>query len=141
MNASAWYSLVKFQNGISGVVRSNYRTGGRVHQFELHGPGASAYINLGFGGAGVSAKILCGMSGHSISAAAMGEAEVIEFDGIQSTGSDCYARYYGYYDTDRLFVESALEADSPLARNNAAERMREDYETMELVQRLMDSRI
>jgi predicted dehydrogenase len=136
-SAHAWYSLIRFKNGISGVVRSNYRTGGRVHEFELHGPGASAYINLGFGDAEISARILRGAGGYSLSAANMSNPDIIEFDGVKLGGVG-YERYYGYYDEDKNFVESALGL---VSTESAAERLREDYETMELVQLLLDSRI
>ena len=42
---NAWNAVTRFDNGTIGIVKANYRTGGRVHCFEVHGPGASAFIN------------------------------------------------------------------------------------------------
>jgi predicted dehydrogenase len=136
--AEAWYSSMRFENGVTAAVRANYRTGGRVHQFEIHGPGASAYIDLGFGGAGCSGKILhsIGPGGHSLSAAGAGKQEIIEFDGLKLAGSDKYEIYYGYDAEDRVFIRAAL--DNPAGTDPA--RTAEDYATMELVEQLLDAR-
>jgi predicted dehydrogenase len=55
---NAWNAVVRFDNGVSGIIKANYNTGGRVHGFEIHGPNASAFINIGFGNMDCSAKIL-----------------------------------------------------------------------------------
>jgi predicted dehydrogenase len=136
--AEAWYSSMRFENGVTGAVRANYRTGGRVHQFELHGPGASAFIDLGFGGAGCSAKILhsIGPGKHSISAMGTGEQEIIEFDGLKIAGSDKYEIYYGYGEEDRLFIRTALDTGG-----TDTVRTAEDYASMELVEQLLAARV
>ena len=135
--AKAWYAPLLFDNGVSGLVRANYETGGRVHQFELHGPGASAYIDLGFADAGCSGTILTTNGGtYSLSAAGAPKAGVEAFDGAAIAGSEKYERYYGYYDEDLLFIrEAAAGSEGDIAR------MREDYDTMELIQNLLDVRI
>ncbi|MDR1902520.1 MAG: hypothetical protein LBQ88_09605, partial [Treponema sp.] len=120
--------------------RANYRTGGRVHQFEIHGPGASAFIDLGFGGPGCGGKIIRTVKpgGQSLSAAGAGEQEILEFDGPTLAGSDSYEVYYGYHAEDRLFVETALAA-GPKGTDPA--RAEEDCASMELVEQLLASRI
>ncbi|MDR2375680.1 MAG: Gfo/Idh/MocA family oxidoreductase [Treponema sp.] len=135
----AWYSALAFDNGVSAVVRANYRTGGRVHQFELHGPGASAYIDLGFGGPFCGGKILRTLEpgGQSLSAAGAGEQEVLEFDGLALAGSDKYEVYYGYDAEDRRFVETVLA--NPAGTDPA--RAEEDCASMELVEQLLASRV
>lgn len=137
--AGAWYSSMEFDNGVTGCVRANYGTGGRVHEFELHGPGASAYINLGFGGAACSAKILydTAQGGFSLSASGVSEPEVLEFDGTTLAGSDRYEVYYGYTAEDRLFIQTVLE--NPLDMDIA--RAAEDCATMEAIERLLDARV
>lgn len=50
--------MIRFDNDITGIVKANYQTGGRVHTFEIHGPEAGTYINLGFGKAACEASIL-----------------------------------------------------------------------------------
>jgi predicted dehydrogenase len=135
----AWYSAMAFDNGVTAAVRANYRTGGRVHQFELHGPGASAYIDLGFGGPFCGGKILHTVApgGQSLSAAGAGEQEILQFDGLALAGSDKYEVYYGYYAEDRHFVETVLA--NPSGTDSA--RTEEDCASMELVERLLASRI
>jgi predicted dehydrogenase len=135
----AWYSAFEFKGGVSGVVRANYRTGGRVHQFELHGEGASAYIDLGFGGAGCSGKILHTIvpGGQSLSAAGAGKQEVIDFDGPTLAGSDRYEVYYGYSLEDQLFAHTVLSNPSGTDRARAVE----DCASMELVEALLAARV
>jgi predicted dehydrogenase len=132
----AWYSALAFDNGVTAVVRANYRTGGRVHQFELHGPGASAYIDLGFGGPSCCGKILRTVrpGGQSLSAAGAGEQETFEFDGLALAGSDKYEVYYGYYAEDRHFVETVRAGTDPA-------RAAEDCASMELVEQLLACRV
>jgi predicted dehydrogenase len=134
----AWYSAFEFEGGVSGVVRANYRTGGRVHQFELHGEGASAYIDLGFGGAGCSGKILHTIvpGGQSLSAAGAGEQEIIEFDGPALAGSDKYEVYYGYSLEDQLFARTVLSNPAGTDKKRAAG----DCASMELVEALLTAR-
>jgi predicted dehydrogenase len=136
--AEAWFSSMEFANGVSALVRADYRTGGRVHQFELHGPGASAYIDLGFGGAGCSGRILAsgGKGTHSISAAGGEAPGLLEFDGPAIAGSAAYEVYYGYAAGDRCFIKAAL--DNP---GGDPSRTGEDAATMELAEQLLAARI
>ena len=133
----SWHALMRFEGGAAGVVRSHYATGGRVHEFEFHGPGVSAYIDLGFGGPGCSAKILRALSPgrQSISAMGAGDTEVIELDGMALAGSERYEDYYGYRDGDAAFIRAVLNGGPDLPRMN------EDVATMELMERLLQSRI
>jgi predicted dehydrogenase len=135
----AWYSAMAFDNGVTAAVRANYRTGGRVHQFELHGPGASAFIDLGFGGPSCGGKILRAVTpgGQSLSAAGAGEQEIIEFDGLALAGSREYEVYYGYHAEDRHFVETVLA--NPAGTDPL--RAEEDCASMELVEQLLASRV
>jgi predicted dehydrogenase len=137
--AEAWFSSMEFENGVSALVRADYRTGGRVHQFELHGPGASAFIDLGFGREGCSGKILhsTGAGTHSISAAGANGQEIIEFDGIKLAKSDKYEIYYGYGKEDRHFIQTVL--DDPEGTDSS--RTAEDYASMELVEQLLNARV
>jgi predicted dehydrogenase len=135
----AWYSAMTFENGVSAGIRANYSSGGRVHQFELHGPGASAFIDLGFGGPGASGKILCqpGPGSHSISAAGADRQEILDFDGIKLAGSEKYEVYYGYREEDACFVQTVLanpEGGDPI-------RTAEDYSSMELAENLLRARV
>ncbi|CCX36693.1 dehydrogenase-like protein [Clostridium sp. CAG:1013] len=132
----SWYSAIAFENGMTGVVRANYQTGGRVHDFEIHGPNASAYIDLGFGIAGCSGRILhCNGQTHSISAAGNAQPEIEYFDGVEIAESEEYARYYGYFDEDLDFIRRVQ--NDPV--HGDPQRTAEDYATMELVQQLQSS--
>ena len=70
------------------MLKANYKTGGRVHKFEVHGPGVSAYIDLGFGRASCSARILAHEGQAQYSLAARGETEggILELDGVLEPG-------------------------------------------------------
>ncbi len=41
---NAWNAVVLFDTGCVGVLQSNWNTGGRIHKFEVHAPGYSAYV-------------------------------------------------------------------------------------------------
>jgi len=136
--ARAWYGAVTFDNGVTGTINANYASGGRVHTFGIHGPGASAYIDLGFGDAGCSSRILRSGSGtHSLSAAGGGDMVTETFDGIAVANSSDYAHYYGYAEEVRQFLERVRS--KPFAGDPG--RTEADYQTMKLVQMLLDARI
>jgi predicted dehydrogenase len=138
--ASAWHSAMRFESGahkIDAVIGANYNAGGRVHRFELHGKGASAYINLGFGDAGCDGRILCDGASFSIVSAGAGNKKILEFDGRKIAGSERYEDYYGYRDEDILFINKVLEdpAETDISRLN------EDYDSVLLAEMLLDGRI
>jgi len=113
---NAWNSVVKFANGVTGIIKSSYQTGGRIHTFEIHGPGASAFINLGFGERACEAQILTskGKGGYSLAARGTGPCELQTIDGMQLAGSKEFHRYYGYYQEDAHFLECVREGKQPL---------------------------
>jgi predicted dehydrogenase len=112
---NAWNALVRFQNGATGTVRANYRIGGRIHSFEIHGPGATAMIDLGLGGFGCRATLLFGndREGYSLSSRGSGRPEIVELDGMEIAGSDEFPRYYGFFQEDEDFIRCVREADTP----------------------------
>lgn len=113
---NAWSSIMRFQNGVTGTLKSNYQTGGRVHTFEMHGPGASAFINLGFGDARCEATILyhSGKSMYSMAAAGVGGQGVEHIEGMELAGSTAYHAYYGYKQEDIDFVRFLRTGERPL---------------------------
>lgn len=131
---NAWSSVIQFENGVTGTLRANYQTGGRVHTFEIHGPNASAFINLGFGDAACEAKILHfgGQTIYSIASAGVGAQQIDVIDGREVAGGDAYHQYYGYFQEDLDFIETLRTGKSPFCGiEDAAKSM----EMVELLQK------
>ncbi|HUT01121.1 MAG TPA: Gfo/Idh/MocA family oxidoreductase [Phycisphaerae bacterium] len=110
-----WSSVFRFDNGVTGIIKGNYRTGGRVHKFEVHGAAVSAYINLGFGTAACEATILRHQGEVRYSLTARGEEErsVERLDGYALAGGDAFHRYYGFYFEDRHFLDCVRDGTVP----------------------------
>jgi predicted dehydrogenase len=124
---NAWNGVCRFDNGVTGVLKANYRTGGRVHKFEVHGPGVSAYIDLGFGQASCSARVLVhqGESRYSLAARGAEEGGILKLDGLELAGSSAFYRYYGYYHEDRHFIDCVRAGRQPeTSIQDAVESMR-----------------
>ncbi len=112
---NAWNSVVRFENGVTGLIQANYQTGGRTHTFELHGAGASAFINLGFGGSQCEATLLVqeGKTGYSLAASGVSGANLETIDGKALAESDSFHRYYGFYYEDLHFLECVRQGRTP----------------------------
>jgi len=112
---NAWNAVTRFDNGVIGIVKANYRTGGRVHRFEIHGPGASAFLNLGMGGAQCEGLLLRhdGSQQYSLSAGAAGGDSGAHFSGTALAGSDQFYRFYGFFDEDRHFIDCVKTRQLP----------------------------
>jgi len=131
---NAWSSVMRFGNGVTGTLKSNYKTGGRVHSFEMHGPGASAFINLGFGDQSCDAKIIHSGGGmYSMSSGGVGEQHVEYIDGVAEAGGNKYYQYYGYKQEDAEFIECIATGRKPLCDIEDA------VKTMEAVELLLNS--
>ena len=113
---NAWNSVARFENGVTGVIKSNYQFGGRIHDFEIHGPGASAFINLGFGAQECEARILFGKgkAGYSMSATGPAPVKIQRIDGKELAGSDLYYKFYGFYQEDVHFLQCVRDNKPPL---------------------------
>ncbi len=115
---NAWSSVIQFKNGITGTLRSNYQSAARIHNFEIHGPKASAYINLGFPGTkGCDATIIhsSGKSMYSQAAVGVGKQLVEKIDGIElCKGTDALYSHYGYLQEDIDFIECLKTGKKPL---------------------------
>jgi len=112
---NAWSAVARFDNGVTGVIKGHYRTGGRVHKFEVHGAGVSAYINLGFGSAGLDAVILSheGKVQYSLAARGEGAEGIVRLDGKALAGSDEFRKYYGFFPEDRHFIDCVKSGTQP----------------------------
>ncbi len=107
-------ALVQFDNGCVGVLLANWRAGARVHQFELHTDGASAFIN------GDYESVI-----HI-----NGEEFVERLDAQQFADSDEHYRYYGFFDENRYFIDCVKSGTQPIASFEDA------IKTMELVEEI-----
>lgn len=134
---NAWNSVIRFDNGVSAIIKANYNTGGRTHGFEIHGPNASAFINIGFGNMNCSAKILYsdGKGTFSISARGGGESSIQTLDGCEIAKSTEYYAYYGYQAEDEAFLNSVLTGQKPMADISEA------VKSMEMVDMIEQGRI
>jgi len=132
-----WTSVLRFDNGVTGIVKGNYRTGGRVHRFEIHGAGLSAYIDLGFGTAACEAVLLSHKGKVRYSLAARGEEgrEVERVDGIELAGGDAFHRYYGFCFEDRHFIDCVKTGAEPETS------IRDAVESMKLAEMIRASTI
>jgi len=136
-SATAWNSVVRFENGVVGVLRANYETAARVHSLSILGPEASAFANLGYGGAACRVDILYnkGRGSHSLSAAGPGEHSMETIDGMELAGSRESYKYYGFLQEDEEFIRCVRSRETPLA--NIADTVK----TMQLVELLKSSLI
>ncbi|MDW7658226.1 MAG: Gfo/Idh/MocA family oxidoreductase [Bacillota bacterium] len=113
---NAWSSVIRFKNGITGTLKSNYQTAGRVHSFEIHGPKASAFINLGFGEAACEATILhaSGQSIYSLASVGVSGPNCEKIDGMAMVNSDKYYQYSGFKQENIDFINCILSGQDPL---------------------------
>ena len=113
---NAWNGICVFDNDVTGIIKANYRVGGRVHQFQMHGIGISAFIDLGMGAEiSVQSRILAHQGAISYSLASTGAAaeNSVILDGKELAGSDLFHRFYGYYFEDRHFIDCVKSGDTP----------------------------
>ena len=124
---NAWNSVIEFENKSVATLRANYQAAARIHDFEIHGPGASAVINLGFGDTKCEATIMYNNGSLIYSAASTGtggERKVDNLDGIELAGGDEYHQYYGYKSEDIDFINCIANGGTPLCTiSDAAKSM------------------
>ena len=114
---NAWSGLMKFENGCIGTIRSSYNAAARIHQFEMHGDKASAFINLGFGADQCEARIICregGESMYSMAAGGVSNGQELYISGRELAKTENYYAYYGYKQEDQDFIRAVLNGTKPL---------------------------
>ncbi len=130
---NSWNSVIRFENGIVATLRANYQAGARIHDFEIHGPGASAFINLGFGSAKCEATILYNNGQFIYSAASAGvggDRKVDTLDGLALAGGEKYYQYYGYKSEDIDFINCLANGGTPLCTITDAAKSMDMVEMM-----------
>ena len=80
-------ALVQFDNGVIGVLLTNWDVGGRIHTFEMHCPSVSAFLNPNNKGI------------------IYADGKEIELDTFEIAGSKDFYKYYGYYHQTRHFID------------------------------------
>ena len=96
-HANSFNALIKFRNGCSGLLTTNWAVGKRVHTFEMHAKGISAFVNP-------NEKAVIYSDDKE-------EGRVITNE--ESSGSGGFAKYYGYFAEDRHFVDCVREGRQP----------------------------
>ncbi len=134
---NAWSSVIEFENGIIGTLRANYQASARIHDFEIHGPGASAYINIGFADPKCEATIMynTGKLIYSAASAGVGDSNIEYLDGIEIAGGNEYHQYYGYKSEDIDFINAIANGTKPLC--TAADAAK----SMDMVEMLLAGKI
>ncbi len=110
-------ALVEFDNGCLGILLSNWRCGGRVHQFEMHAAGISAFVNPDY-----EAVI------H-----AEGEEFVVRLNTKEVAGSEENFKFYGFYDQARHFIDCVKSGQEP------SSSFQDAIKSMELVDKIYRS--
>jgi virulence factor len=116
---TSFTALVEFENGAVGVLLANWRTGGRVHQFELHAAGASAFIDP-------DDKAVFHLNNEL-------NAEIITAD--EAADSELKYHSYGFFGENRHFIDCLKAGTEPESS------FRDSVRTMELVDLIYASSI
>lgn len=112
---NAFFALVRFSSRATGVLLANWAAGKRVHTFELHSLGISAFVD------GNSKAVIYEDNKEE-------PAEV--WDVKEAAGSDEFYKFYGFYDENRHFVKCVKEGREPTTS------FRDAVKTMELVEKI-----
>lgn len=116
---NSFNALVRFTSGASGYLCTNWAVGGRIHTFEMHARGISAYINPDAGGRAVL---------HT-------QEGITEITTEDAANSDATYKTYGFYGESRHFVDCIQQDKQPLTCFADA------VKTMELVEAIYQNQI
>ncbi|MCS7181326.1 MAG: hypothetical protein NZ891_08290, partial [bacterium] len=112
-------SLIEFENGSTGILLTNWTVGKRIHTFELHSKGISAFVDC-------NDKALIFKDNKE-------EPEIIStFEVAQS--KEVY-KFYGYYNENRYFVNCLKEGKEPECNFQDA------VKTMEVIEKIYKNNI
>jgi len=109
--ANSFNALMKYENGATGVLLTNWVVGKRVHTFEMHAKGISAFVN------GDDKAFIYSDN----------KEEPLILDAREFAGSSESHKYYGFYGESRHFIDCIKKNEMP--ETNFADA----YKTMELV--------
>jgi virulence factor len=116
---NSFNALVRFENGCTGVLLTNWVVGKRVHTFEMHAKGFSAFVD--------------GDTQATLYTSSADPGEVLDSRAV--AGSDDHHKFYGFYGENRHFIDCLQENRLPETHLGDA------VKTMELVERIYRSQI
>lgn len=108
-------AVLRFEGGAIGVLLSNFTSGKRIHEFEIHGKGIVASVAPDFGG-----MVYCDDKP---------EGQNLGFQ--RERTPEQRFRYYGYYDEDRHFLDCVRDKKATSCG------LAEGVKTFELADRIM----
>lgn len=111
--ADSFNALIEFENGCIGILLANWAAGKRVHTFEMHGIGVSAFANPDADGEG----IVYADDGRFI----------MRMTPQDAARSEQHHKLYGFYDENRHFIECIKSGAMPQTHFGDA------VKTMELI--------
>jgi predicted dehydrogenase len=117
---NSWQALVEFDTGCIGVLLTDWTSGGRVHTFEMHGKGISAFLDWDNPG-----RILADDNKDPVWIRTPAEA----------AGDESPGKMYGFYQENRYFIDCLQEGKQPIT--NFADAVK----TMELVDHIYKNAI
>ena len=94
---NVFISLIQFENGSTGVLMANWDAGARIHTFEIHAPGFSAFVDPG---------------GKAVIYDSSDKPTVIEAK--EAAASVDYHKIYGFYDENEHFIQRVSENVEPV---------------------------
>ena len=116
---NAFYAIVKFSSGATGILQTNWACGRRFFKVEMHGMGVSAYADPDEGG------VLYADGGVE------GEA----FDPSVCAKNDADRHRLGFFAESRHFIDCIKSGKQPCSR------LEDTVATMELVDRIYHSQV
>ena len=116
---NAFYALITFSTGATGILQANWACGRRFFKVDLHAQGVSAYADPDEGG----------MLYQD------GDTDGQRFDPAQCARSENAWRRLGFYHENRHFIDCIQNGQQPLTN------LDETLKTMQLVDRIYHSQI
>lgn len=117
---NAFNVLIKFKSGAVGFLVANWAAGGRVHTWEIHGRGISAFVDPDNSGAVLHIE---------------DKLKVERMDPFECAGSSERHVAYGFYGENRHFIDCVKEGRQPITHLGDA------VKTMELIEKIYASKI
>ncbi|MEM1990380.1 MAG: Gfo/Idh/MocA family oxidoreductase [Candidatus Bathyarchaeia archaeon] len=117
---NSFNALIKFKGGTVGFLMTNWAVGKRIHTFEMHSRGISAFINP---------------DDKAVIYADNCEEPIATITAAEAAGSQDRVKYYGFYDENRHFIDRIKEDKEPETNFEDAAK------TMELINKIYNSQI